>query len=244
MAVTLRTSLGDIKIELHCAEVPRTCANFLALAASGKYDGTIFHRSMRGFMLQGGDTDHRYGKGGKSIWGGYFNDEFHPKLRHSARGVVSMANKGANKNGSQFFITYGAQPHLDNVYTVFGQVIHGATTVLDAIEKIPVEGKKCRPTRDVVVHSIHIHANPLADRDLRELGTFVPGANGVAQPGQPKATAGGGAGGGAGAGAGDGDEPPRKKQRRLNKGAQKEATEAATGLAGMFASAKTTSTNQ
>ena len=241
MAVTLRTSLGDLKLELHCAEVPRTCANFLALAASGQYDGTIFHRSMRGFMLQGGDTDHRYGKGGKSIWGGYFNDEFHPKLRHSQRGVVSMANKGANKNGSQFFITYGAQPHLDNVYTVFGQVIHGATTVLDAIEKIPVEGKKCRPARDVVIHGVHIHANPLADRDLRELGAFTPEANARAKAALDAAE--GKPVGGAGAGGGGEGGPPRKKAR-LNTSTGNEATEAATGLAGNFSSARTTSTNK
>ena len=160
MSVTLHTSHGALKLELFCDKVPRACENFLALAASGYYDKTIFHRNMKGFMLQGGDPTGT-GKGGESIWGGTFIDEFHPDCSHSKRGVLSMANNGPSTNGSQFFITYGPQAHLDHKYTVFGEVLDGHD-VLDLIEKVPV-GKKNRPLTDVTLNSVVIHANPLAD---------------------------------------------------------------------------------
>ena len=160
MSVTLRTTEGDIKVELFCEKVPRACENFLALCSSGSYDKTLFHRNMRGFMLQGGDPTGT-GKGGESIWGGVFRDEFHPECSHNKRGTVSMANNGPDTNGSQFFIAYGPQAHLDNKYTVFGNVIDGFET-LDKIEVIPV-GKKNRPITDVVLESITVHANPLAE---------------------------------------------------------------------------------
>lgn len=163
MSVSLHTTFGDIKLEIFCDTAPKTAFNFLALAASGYYDGTIFHRNIKGFMVQGGDPTGS-GKGGASIWSGVFKDEFHPDNVHNARGILSMANKGADSNKSQFFITYGAQPHLNNKYTVFGKVIHGFET-LDAIEKVPV-GEKDRPISDIVLKSITIHANPLAERDI------------------------------------------------------------------------------
>eukprot|EP01094_Clydonella_sp_ATCC50884_P025397 TRINITY_DN6659_c0_g1_i2.p3 TRINITY_DN6659_c0_g1~~TRINITY_DN6659_c0_g1_i2.p3 ORF type:complete len:160 (-),score=56.91 TRINITY_DN6659_c0_g1_i2:191-670(-) len=158
MAVTLHTSLGDLKLELHCDIVPRACENFLALCASGYYDDTVFHRLIKGFMVQGGDPTGT-GKGGNSIWGHKFKDEFDPLLVHNARGVVSMANSGPDTNGSQFFIAFAKQPHLNNKYTIFGRVIHG-WDALDAIEKVPVDGH--RPLTDIVLKSVTIHANPLA----------------------------------------------------------------------------------
>ena len=97
MALTLHTDLGDLKCELYCQQCPKTCENFLALAASGRYDGTKFHRNIPGFMVQGGDTSGT-GKGGDSIWGEPFEDEIHDNLRHSTRGVLSMANSGPNTN--------------------------------------------------------------------------------------------------------------------------------------------------
>jgi peptidyl-prolyl cis-trans isomerase-like 3 len=121
-SVTLHTNLGDLKMELYCEEAPRTAQNFLALAASGYYDSTIFHRNIRGFMVQGGDPTGT-GKGGRSIYGtpsGKFPDELVDSLKHSKRGVVSMANSGPNTNGSQFFITYKAHPHLN------GRLVWGA----------------------------------------------------------------------------------------------------------------------
>lgn len=107
------------------------------------------------------------GKGGESIWGGTFENEFHPSNVHDKRGMISMANKGPNTNRCQFFITYERQPHLNNVYTVFGKVLEG-WEVLDAMERLPVMGgpKKSlanKPVKPPVIQNITIHANPLAD---------------------------------------------------------------------------------
>ena len=159
MSVRLLTSHGAIKVELECDRAPATCANFLALCAAGYYEGTAFHRNMRGFMVQGGDPTGT-GKGGESVWGGTFPDEFHAELKHSRRGVVSMANKGPDTNRSQFFITYAAAPHLDNVYAVFGRVLDGFDA-LDRIEGEPV-GDKSRPVNDVRLLRAEVLANPLA----------------------------------------------------------------------------------
>ena len=160
MSITLHTSLGDIKCEIFPNAAPKAAENFLKLSASGYYDGTKFHRNIAGFMLQGGDPTGT-GKGGESVFGGTFEDEFSANLRHNKRGVIAMANNGENTNASQFFILYEAQPHLDNVYTIFGQVIAG-WDMLDAAEKAPVKGKKCRPVDDLVLQRVTIHFNPLA----------------------------------------------------------------------------------
>uniref|UniRef100_A0A0P4WRK9 Peptidyl-prolyl cis-trans isomerase n=1 Tax=Scylla olivacea TaxID=85551 RepID=A0A0P4WRK9_SCYOL len=140
MSVTLHTDVGDIKIELFCEQCPKTCENFLALCASGYYNGNLFHRNIKGFMIQTGDPTGT-GKGGQSIWGKKFEDEVRDDLKHSTRGTVSMANSGPNSNGSQFFISYCPQPHLDLKYTVFGKVIDGLD-VVDELEKLPVNPKK------------------------------------------------------------------------------------------------------
>jgi cyclophilin family peptidyl-prolyl cis-trans isomerase len=99
MSVTIHTTAGDLKCEIFCDTCPRTAFNFLALAASGKYNGTIFHRNIRGFMMQGGDTHHVTGKK-SSIWGDdvTFPDEFHPNNRHDRRGRLAMANRGPDTN--------------------------------------------------------------------------------------------------------------------------------------------------
>jgi cyclophilin family peptidyl-prolyl cis-trans isomerase len=99
MSVTIHTTAGDLKCEIYCDTCPRTAFNFLALAAAGKYNGTIFHRNIRGFMMQGGDTAHVTGKK-SSIWGDdvTFPDEFHPNNKHDRRGRLSMANRGPNTN--------------------------------------------------------------------------------------------------------------------------------------------------
>mmetsp|Transcript_35494 Transcript_35494/g.100485 ORF Transcript_35494/g.100485 Transcript_35494/m.100485 type:complete len:164 (+) Transcript_35494:200-691(+) len=162
MALTLHTNLGDIKLELHCDLVPRSCENFLALAASGYYNGTVFHRNIKGFMIQGGDPTGT-GKGGSCIFGtanGKFPDEIVDSLRHSKRGILSMANSGPNTNGSQFFLTYSKQTHLDGKYTIFGHVIDGQST-LDKMEKIPT-GAADKPLQEIRLNKITIHANPLA----------------------------------------------------------------------------------
>jgi len=126
---TLRTSKGDIVIDLFAKNVPHTVNNFVFLARQGFYDGTIFHRVIPDFMTQGGDPTGT-GRGGP----GYrFRDEFDPKLRHDKPGVLSMANAGPNTNGSQFFITHVATPWLDGKHAVFGQVVSG----LDVLFAIP-----------------------------------------------------------------------------------------------------------
>lgn len=164
-SVTLHTSLGDLKLELRCDATPLACENFLALAASGAYDGTIFHRNIKGFMVQGGDPTGT-GKGGRSIFtekpdGKFGLEVVLPALRHDARGVLSMANSGKpDSNGSQFFITYKACPHLDGRHTVFGKVIGGFDT-LDKMERARV-AEKDRPVEEIRVEGVTIHANPLA----------------------------------------------------------------------------------
>ncbi|PSN73250.1 cyclophilin-like protein [Corynespora cassiicola Philippines] len=167
MSVTLHTSRGDIKLELFCESVPKTAENFLALCASGFYDASPFHRLIPGFIVQSGSpADDPKSKTSRSIYDdrpdGLFDDEIRPALRHNARGILSMANKGSNSNtnGSQFFITLAPAPHLDGKNTVFGKVLEGHE-VLDELEKIEVD-KKSRPKERVEIKNVTIHANPLA----------------------------------------------------------------------------------
>lgn len=115
-----------------------------------------------GFIIQGGDATGT-GKGGECIYGKNFEDEIYKELKHSKRGVMSMANMGPNTNQSQFFITYGPQSTLDGKYTIFGQVIDGFDT-LELLENEPV-GKQHRPLNSVAIKYITIHANPIADNE-------------------------------------------------------------------------------
>ncbi|KAF9069007.1 peptidyl-prolyl cis-trans isomerase-like 3, partial [Rhodocollybia butyracea] len=163
-SVTLHTTHGDLKIELFCEAVPKASENFLALCASNYYDGCIFHRNIKGFMIQTGDPSGS-GKGGQSIWGKPFADEVRSTLKFNARGVVAMANSGVDTNKSQFFIVYSKQSHLDGKYTIFGKVIDGADSTLDAMERVPVV--KNRPVSEIKLTHITIHANPIADAQLR-----------------------------------------------------------------------------
>jgi cyclophilin family peptidyl-prolyl cis-trans isomerase len=120
-SATLRTSRGDMVVELFADRAPKTVNNFIFLARDGFYDSVTFHRVIPGFMAQGGDPTGT-GTGGP----GYrFEDEFHPELRHDSAGILSMANAGPNTNGSQFFITFGPTPHLDDRHSVFGKVVEG-----------------------------------------------------------------------------------------------------------------------
>lgn len=129
----LTTDKGDIVIELFADKVPQTVNNFVFLAQAGFYDGTIFHRVIANFMAQGGDPTGT-GMGGP----GYrFSDEFHPSLKHDQPGIFSMANAGANTNGSQFFITHVPTPWLDNKHSVFGKVKSGMDVLLSIPERDP-----------------------------------------------------------------------------------------------------------
>jgi peptidyl-prolyl cis-trans isomerase B (cyclophilin B) len=122
---TIDTSRGQIKLKLHADKVPKTVANFEKLAKQGFYNGLKFHRVIDNFMIQTG-CPQGTGTGGP---GYQFADEFHPELKHSGPGVLSMANAGPNTNGSQFFITHVATPWLDGKHSVFGQVIEGQNVV-------------------------------------------------------------------------------------------------------------------
>ena len=162
---TLKTNMGVIVMRLFEDKAPKTVENFVGLASGTEewtdprtgqkvkqplYNGTIFHRVIPGFMIQGGDPLGR-GTGGP----GYrFADEFHPDLRHNKAGIVSMANAGPNTNGSQFFITLGPTPHLDNRHSVFGEVVQGQEMVV-AIGNSP-RGASDRPVKDVVLQEVVI----------------------------------------------------------------------------------------
>lgn len=129
--VTIKTRHGQIKIKLFTKEAPKTCENFIELVKKGYYDGIIFHRVIKDFMIQGGDPTGT-GRGGESIWGKPFKDEFSPNLKFDKKGILAMANAGPNTNGSQFFITTAETPWLNNHHTIFGEVVNG----YDVVEKI------------------------------------------------------------------------------------------------------------
>lgn len=138
---TIKTNRGDIRLELFADKAPNTVANFEKLAGEGFYDGLKFHRVIDDFMIQTG-CPKGTGTGGP----GYnFEDEFHPDLKHSGPGILSMANSGPNTNGSQFFITHTKTEWLDGKHSVFGQVIDDTQDVVDSIkqgdvmEKVAVE---------------------------------------------------------------------------------------------------------
>lgn len=130
IAIEIQTSKGVIECTLYASKTPITVANFLNLAQRGYYDGLTFHRVIPNFMIQGGDPTGT-GRGGP----GYrFEDEFHPSLKHTGPGILSMANAGPGTNGSQFFITHTATPWLDKKHSVFGSVSNGQS-VVDAIRQ-------------------------------------------------------------------------------------------------------------
>ncbi|KAI6650926.1 Peptidyl-prolyl cis-trans isomerase-like 2 [Oopsacas minuta] len=160
--VRLVTNFGNINLELHCEFVSKTCENFLKLCKKGYYDETIFHRSIRNFVLQGGDPKGD-GSGGQSFWGEDFKDEFKPNLLHSDRGILSMANSGPDTNRSQFFITYRLCMHLNNKHTVFGKVV-GGFDILDKIEKIKTD-KHDLPISEVKILTTMVFVDPFQEVD-------------------------------------------------------------------------------
>lgn len=143
--VILETNRGTIVLELYPGRAPRTVENFLGLVGKGYYDGIIFHRVIPDFMIQGGDPTGT-GRGGSSIWGKPFEDEFHPELSFDRPGLLAMANSGPNTNGSQFFITVAPTPWLNGRHTIFGEVVSGYE-VVEAIVNTPT-GEQNRPRED------------------------------------------------------------------------------------------------
>ena len=182
----LKTNQGEIKIQLFPEQAPKTVENFIRLAQKGYYDGTIFHRVISDFMIQGGDPEGN-GTGGESIWGHPFEDELSREL-FNIRGALSMANSGPNTNGSQFFIVQnknmpkryikqmepagypkeiihaykqGGTPWLDGRHTVFGQVITG----MDVVDKIAKskKDKMDKPLEDITIESIQVQGSKFDD---------------------------------------------------------------------------------
>ena len=182
----LKTNQGEIKIQLFPEQAPMTVENFIRLAQKGYYDGTIFHRVISDFMIQGGDPEGN-GTGGESIWGNPFEDELSREL-FNIRGALSMANSGPNTNGSQFFIVQnknmpkryikqmepagypkeiihaykqGGTPWLDGRHTVFGQVITG----MDVVDKIAKskKDKMDKPLEDITIESIQVQGSKFDD---------------------------------------------------------------------------------
>ncbi len=164
---TLHTNRGDIVVELFPNHAPKTVANFVGLADGSKeyssanakgeasgpfYDGSVFHRVIDGFMIQGGDPTGT-GRGGP----GYrFEDEFHPDLQFNKPYLLAMANAGPGTNGSQFFITVGPTPHLNRRHTIFGEVTDAASqAVVDAIATTATD-RSDRPLDEVVIESVEI----------------------------------------------------------------------------------------
>jgi peptidyl-prolyl cis-trans isomerase A (cyclophilin A) len=159
------TTQGKFTVRLFDKEAPKTVENFVGLAEGTKefrdpktgaaakrpyYDGIIFHRVIDGFMIQGGDPlGQGYGGPGYN-----FADEFHPSLRHDRGGLLSMANAGPNTNGSQFFVTLGPTPHLDNRHSIFGEVVEGLD-VVKKIGKVPTD-RNDRPVKPVVMNTVTI----------------------------------------------------------------------------------------
>ena len=182
----LKTNQGEIKIQLFPEQAPMTVENFIRLAQKGYYDGTIFHRVISDFMIQGGDPEGN-GTGGESIWGHPFEDELSREL-FNIRGALSMANSGPNTGGSQFFIVQnknmpkryikqmepagypkeiihaykqGGTPWLDGRHTVFGQVITGMD-VVDKIAKSKTD-KMDKPLEDITIDSIQVQGSKFDD---------------------------------------------------------------------------------
>jgi len=150
--VDIKTSAGTIRVELYPAKAPKTVDNFLQYVRDGHYNGTLFHRVIDGFMIQGGDPTGT-GTGGP----GYtFADEFHPELQFDRPYLLAMANAGPGTNGSQFFITVGPTPHLNRKHTIFGEVTDDESRkVVDSIAGTRT-GSMDRPVQDVVIERVEI----------------------------------------------------------------------------------------
>lgn len=153
VSAIFQTNQGAIEVELMPEVAPKACENFVKLAESGYYNGTTFHRVIKNFMIQGGDPTGT-GRGGESIWKKPFKDEFSPNVIFNKSGLLAMANRGKNTNGSQFFITTKPTPWLNGYHTIFGKVVSGYET-LKAIESVET-GKFDKPLKEQKILKIDI----------------------------------------------------------------------------------------
>lgn len=149
----LETTQGTIEIELLPDVAPKTVENFVGLIEKGYYDGIVFHRIIKDFMIQGGDPTGT-GRGGQSLWGGQFEDEVHPNVQFDAPGILAMANAGPGTNGSQFFITTVPTPWLNMRHTIFGRVVKGMDNVSN-LENVPTAaGDRPRQEQKIIKATI------------------------------------------------------------------------------------------
>ncbi len=153
--VVFETTKGNFEVTLFSDVAPKTVENFLGLTAKKYYDGLIFHRIIKNFMIQGGDPTGT-GRGGESLWGGKFGDECSPNVKFDKPGLLGMANAGPNTNGSQFFITTVPTPHLNGKHTIFGEVTKGYE-VVKALEAAKT-GFQDRPVDPVKIVKIYVKA--------------------------------------------------------------------------------------
>ncbi|KAM3939147.1 spliceosome-associated protein CWC27 homolog [Leptodactylus fuscus] len=159
--VLLKTTAGEIDIELWSKETPKACRNFVQLCLEGYYDNTIFHRVVPEFIVQGGDPTGT-GTGGESIYGKPFRDEFHSRLRFIRRGLVAMANAGPHDNGSQFFFTLGRADELNNKHTIFGKVTGDTVYNLLRLAEVDI-GEEDRPVNPHKIRTAEVLFNPFDD---------------------------------------------------------------------------------
>ncbi|EFN82624.1 peptidyl-prolyl cis-trans isomerase CWC27 homolog [Harpegnathos saltator] len=159
--VVMKTTVGDIDLELWTKEAPKACRNFIQLCMEGYYNGTIFHRVIKGFIAQGGDPTGT-GEGGESIYEYPFKDEFHTRLRFCRRGLLAMANSGKDDNGSQFFFTLGSTPELQNKHTIFGKVTGETIYNMLKLEDVLVD-ENDRPQYPQKVLKTEVLNNPFQD---------------------------------------------------------------------------------
>ncbi|XP_058419979.1 spliceosome-associated protein CWC27 homolog isoform X2 [Diceros bicornis minor] len=165
--VLLKTTAGDIDIELWSKEAPKACRNFIQLCLEAYYDNTIFHRVVPGFIVQGGDPTGT-GTGGESIYGAPFKDEFHSRLRFNRRGLVAMANAGPHDNGSQFFFTLSRADELNNKHTIFGKVTGDTVYNMLRLTEVDIDDEE-RPRNPHKIKSCEVLFNPFDDIIPREI---------------------------------------------------------------------------
>ncbi len=146
--VVFETTQGKIVFALKPEVAPKACENFIGLVQKGYYDGVSFHRVIKGFMIQGGDPSGT-GRGGQSVFGKSFDDEFKPNVTFDKAGLLAMANAGPNTNGSQFFITTVPTPHLNGHHTIFGEVVDGMK-VVRLIENTEVD-MRSKPQKEQLI---------------------------------------------------------------------------------------------
>lgn len=147
--VVFETTQGKIVFALKPEIAPKACENFTGLVKKGYYDGIVFHRVIKNFMIQGGDPTGT-GRGGESIYGKAFEDEFKPNVTFDKAGILAMANAGRNTNGSQFFITTAPTPWLNGRHTIFGEVVEGMD-VVRKIENTPTAERDVPVTKQVIL---------------------------------------------------------------------------------------------